>query len=95
MYIFDALVYNPGRGPTNMLYNTENWQLILNNNGETFGTKRGRPRYLQQAQLELNSFWKRALVGLDDDTLESILGDVLDKRRITALAKRRDQLLED
>jgi len=95
MYIFDALVYNPGRGPTNMLYNTENWQLILNNNGETFGTKRGRPRYLQQAQLELNSFWQRALVGLDDDTLESILGDVLDKRRITALAKRRDQLLED
>ena len=95
MYIFDALVYNPGRGPTSMLYNTENWQLILNNNGETFGTKRGRPRYLQQAQLELNSFWKRALVGLDDDTLESILGDVLDKRRITALAKRRDQLLED
>ena len=78
-----------------MLYDTENWQLILNNNGETFGTKRGRPRYLQQAQLELNSFWKRALVGLDDDTLESILGDVLDKRRITALAKRRDQLLED
>jgi hypothetical protein len=95
MYIFDALVYNPGRGPTNMLYNTENWQLILNNNGETFGTKRGRPPYLQQVPLELSSFWKRALAGLDDDTLETTFSDVLDKRRITALAKRRDQLLED
>ena len=78
-----------------MLYNTENWQLILNNNSKTFGTKRGRPPYLAQTPLELNSFWTRALAGLDDDTLETTFSDVLDKRRITALAKRRDQLLED
>lgn len=95
MYVFDALVYNPGRGPTNMLYNTENWQLILNNNGETFGTKRGRPPYLAQTPLDLNSYWKQALASLDDETLETTFSDVLDKRRITALAKRRDQLLDN
>jgi len=95
MYVFDALVYNPGRGPTNMLYNTENWQLILNNNGETFGTKRGRPPYLAQTPLDLNSYWKQALAGLDDETLETTFSDVLDKRRITALAKRRDRLLDN
>lgn len=95
MYIYDALIYNPGRAQTAMLYNMENWQLILNDNGKTFGTKRGRPPYLAQAPLNINSYWKSALASLDDETLESNFGDILDKRRITALAKRRDQLLED
>ncbi len=94
MYIFDALVYNTGRGPTNMLYNMENWQLILDGNGKTFGTKRGRPPYLKDAPLNINSYWKRALNGLDDEILNTNLGDVLDERRISALAERRDQLLE-
>ena len=93
MYIFDALVYNPGRGPTNMLYNLENWQLILDNNGKTFGTKRGHPPYLRDVPLNMNSHWKRALTALDDETLAASFGDVLDKRRITALASRRDELL--
>jgi hypothetical protein len=94
MYIFDALVYNPGRGPTNMLYNLENWQLILDGNGKTFGTKRDRPPYLKDAPLDINSHWKRALNGLDDETLTTTLGDVLDERRIAALATRRDRLLK-
>ena len=95
MYIYDALVYNPGRGQTSMLYNIENWQLILNNNGKTFGMRRGRPSYLEQTSLNINSFWREALSGLDDETLATHLGDVLDDRRIKALAKRRDRLLED
>ena len=94
MYIFDALVYNPGRRPSNMLYNLENWQLMLDNNSQTFSTKRGRPPYLAEAPLNISSFWRQALEGLDDRTLETNFSDVLDKRRITALARRRDQLLE-
>jgi hypothetical protein len=94
MYIFDALVYNPGRPPTNMLYNLENWQLVLDGNGKTFGPQRGRPPYLKDAPLNVNSYWQRALNSLDDETLMTTLGDVLDKRRISALASRRDQLLE-
>ncbi len=95
MYIYDALIYNPGRAQTAMLYNMENWQLILNDNGKTFGAKRSRPPYLAQASLDINSYWKTALANLDDETLASTFGDVLDTRRITALAKRRDLLLED
>jgi hypothetical protein len=95
MYIYDALIYNPGRAQTAMLYNMENWQLILNDNGKTFGTKRSRPPYLSQVPLNINTYWKKALANLDDETLASTFGDVLDTRRITALAKRRDLLLED
>lgn len=94
MYIFDTLVYNPGRAPTNMVYNLENWQLMLDNNNQTFSTKRGRPPYLENAPLDVNSFWKEALGRLDDETLTTNFSDVLDKRRISALAGRRDQLLE-
>ena len=94
MYIFDSLTYNPGRAPTNMLYNLENWQLILDNNARSFSTGRGRPRYLEKAPLDINTSWRKALTALDDEVLESNFADVLDKRRISALAKRRDELLE-
>ena len=94
MYIFDALIYNPGRNQASMLYNLENWQLMLNNNSEAFGAKRGRPPYLKDAELAVNPSWKQALTSLDDAALEANFADVLDKRRIGALADRRDQLLE-
>jgi hypothetical protein len=94
MYIFDALIYNPGRVPSSMLYNLENWQLILNNNSKTFDARRGRPPYLKNAPLDVNESWKQALNALDEETLQANFADVLDKRRISALAHRRDQLLE-
>lgn len=94
MYIFDALTYNPGRAPTNMLYNLENWQLILDSNIRSFSAKRGRPRYLENAPLDVNASWRKALTALDNEALETNFADVLDKRRISALAKRRDELLE-
>jgi hypothetical protein len=95
MYVYDALIYNRSRGRSSMLYNLENWQLMLVNNRNTFDARTGRPRYLKKVPLNFNSFWYKALSGLDDETLTAILGDVLDKRRIKALAKRRDQLMEN
>lgn len=95
MYVYDTLVYNRGRGTSSMLYNLENWQLILANNSNSFDARRGRPPYLEKLQLEVNSYWNKALSDLDDETLKSNLGDVLDERRIKALAKRRDRLLAD
>jgi len=77
-----------------MLYNLENWQLILDGNSKTFGTKHGRPPYLRKARLNINTYWIRALNSIDDEILTTTLGDVLDERRITALASRRDELLE-
>jgi hypothetical protein len=43
--------------------------------------------------LKLNNRWRRALEALTDDVLAEQLGGVLDKRRIRALASRRDELL--
>ncbi len=94
MYIFDALIYNPGRPPTSTLYNLENWQLILAGNDDTFGTRRGRPPYLQPVELQLSDDWKRKLSTLDEAILTEALAGALDKRRIAALVRRRDSLLE-
>lgn len=95
MYIYDSLIHNEGRPPTSMLYSPDNWQMILSGNGNTFATKRGTPRYLEQAPLDIGGAWTRALESLSEERLREHLGDVLDKRRISALSSRRDLLLEE
>jgi hypothetical protein len=95
MYLFDVLTYNPGRLPAYMLYSPDNWQLMLVNNGAAFGTGKTRPAYLRDVELEISDHWADALRSLSDDVLQDHLGDVLDKRRVSALGKRRDGLLKD
>lgn len=95
MYIFDALVYNEGRAPNNMNYSPSNWQLLLMGHSNAFGTKRDRPRYLADIELQLTGTWVEALSSLTDTELTDNLADVLDKRRLAALGKRRDLLLSE
>jgi hypothetical protein len=99
MYIFDALIYNPDRHRTNMLYSMDNWQLILAEHKNAFSTNRGLPKYVanmeaqSRTKLVIGGGWQKALQSLTDDYLTEELGDVLDKSRISAIAKRRDDLL--
>ena len=95
MYIFDVLVHNEGRPPTQMVYSPENWQMLLMGNQNTFGTRRAKPRYLEQVPLDISAAWVDALQSITDERLAENLGDVLDRRRLTALGKRRDLLLEE
>lgn len=95
MYIFDALIYNGGRPQNGILYSPDNYQLILSGNENTFDTKGAKPKYLEQAPLTYGNAWTAALASLDDKLLAEKLGDVLDKRRLGALGKRRDLLLQE
>jgi hypothetical protein len=95
MYIYDALVYNLGRGPASMTYNRENWQLMLVGHESSFEKKRGRPQHLKAAQLDIGSSWVAALSALTDERLNEHLADVLDERRLSALANRRDSLIAE
>ena len=100
MYVFDALTYNEGRSRKNMMYSIDNWQLILTEHKHTFSTRRGFPRHVANLEaqtgkkLKIGDGWKIALEELTDDYLEEELGDVLDKNRIGAIAKRRNDLLK-
>jgi len=95
MFVFDSLIYNAARTPSTMLYSPEDWLLMLVDNENSFGAEQGRPAYLKDIDLTIGEQWRTALLDIDDETLRTILGDVLDNRRITALAKRRDALLDD
>ena len=95
MYIFDALVHNEGRAPYSMTYSPESWQLLLVGHANAFGTKRRIPKYLGNVSLEFTTAWVEALTSLSDEKMTESLGDVLDNRRLKALGKRRDVLLEE
>jgi hypothetical protein len=95
MYIFDALTYNMGRNPAFMMYSPDNWQLILTKHDQAFKSSKKRPPYLAKTPLEFSSDWVNALRGLTDEALNDELGDVLGKRELAALGKRRDLLIQE
>ncbi len=95
MYVFDALILNTARTPLSMLYYPDDWQLALVSHEHSFSDKKGRPRNLENVELAIGNEWRTALRELDDERLRNNLGDVLDRRRLKALAKRRDALLDD
>ena len=93
MYMFDALIHNDGRSFNRMIYAPDRWQLILIEHENAFATRRGIPRHLASAPIELTDGWRLALEMLDADYVKQQLGDVLDKGRIRAFNARRDNLL--
>lgn len=95
MYVFDALIHNAARSPLSMLYYPDDWQLLLLNHEHSFSRAKDRPAYLRNSELVIGDEWRNALLELDDEALRANLGDVLDRRRLRALAKRRDALLRD
>lgn len=94
MFVFDVLIHNLGRSGRNLLYNLDMWQLMLIGHSKAFVARRGTPKHLQSVPFEVSQGWKDALAELTDETLDEHLGDVLDKRRLLALKKRRDELLQ-
>lgn len=94
MFVFDALIYNEGRYATTIRYSPDNWQLVLVGHDRSFSTSGGRPPQLESQQLALGKRWRESLASLTDDKLTVRLGDVLDARRLRALEKRRDELLD-
>ena len=93
MYVFDVLIFNEGRSPERMLYDTSRWSLILVEHERAFKSAKGRPPHLRNAPLNVSDGWRAALSELSDDVLAAQLSDVLDARRLKSLAARRDQLL--
>jgi hypothetical protein len=92
MLIFDTLVANDSRRADTILYNLTSWQLMLVGHEYAFTTAASKSTGLRDARIEIGAAWLAALKSLDDDLLQEALGDVLDKRRIKALGKRRDLL---
>jgi len=93
-YVFDVLIHNRARSALALLYSLESWQLILVGHENTFRADRNRPAHLRGVELTMGKQWRSALTELDDEALRKNLGDVLNERRLKALGKRRDALIE-
>lgn len=94
MYVFDVFIYNQGRSLQRMLYDPSSWRLILSEHDRAFEARKGRPKHLEAAPVEVTEGWRRALATLTDEVLDANLDDVLDSRRLKALKARRDELLQ-
>jgi hypothetical protein len=93
MYVFDVLIYNERRTPQRMMYDKSTWQLILSEHDMAFASKKGRPRHLRDRKLTVSSGWKNELAELTDEVIQENFSDVIDNRRLRALAGRRDKLI--
>jgi hypothetical protein len=94
MYVFDALIGNPVRTPSSMLYSPDDWLLILVDHEHSFGTGIDRPQYQKEIELVIGDQWRTSLHEVESDILRAELGDVLDERRLEALSDRRDRLIK-
>jgi hypothetical protein len=93
MMIFDTLIANDARSADTIFYDLTNWQLMLVGYNSAFSLSTAKSTRFKDGKIRIGRSWQEALKSIDTDTLEATLGDVLDKRRIRALAKRRDLLL--
>jgi hypothetical protein len=94
MFVFDALIHNVSRSPSSMLFEQEDWLLMLVDHNDSFSVKRELPTTAEGADLVVGDQWRTALLSISDKVLRRELGDVLDRERMTALRQRRDLLLE-
>jgi len=93
MMIFDTLIANDARSADSIYYDLTTWQVMLIGYNSAFSLSTAKSTRFKDGKIRIGRSWKEAMKALDTDTLQATLGDVLDKRRIRALAKRRDLLL--
>jgi len=94
MYAFDGLIRNEARTAGSILYDRNNWALVLLLEGEAFGTSASLPAYLEKVSNVLPRGLAERLAALDVETLTRVLGDVLSERQIRAIDRRRQALLD-
>ena len=94
MFVFDVLTHNNSRNGRNILYSLDLWQLMLVGHQDAFAKRKGVPERLKSVPYEVGQGWKDAASGLSEEVLAEALGDVLDEKRVRALAARATALAE-
>jgi hypothetical protein len=95
MLVFDILVGNWQRTGESIHYDESSFDLMLVGHDRAFSTSGAKPSWYKDVVTKVGPAWKAELTDLTDEVLQEQFADVLDKRRIKALAKRRDLLLKE
>ncbi len=94
MYAFDTLIFNTDRTQENVLYTKDDWALHLIDHTRAFRSSRGLPPIAEDVQLSLSPEFAERMGALNEEQLNEALGDVLERKQISALIRRRDEILE-
>jgi hypothetical protein len=93
VYAFDGLLGNEGRTLESLLLDTTDWYVYVTSHQRAFGNDRALPAYLKAQPPKPGSELKRRLALLNEQTLATALGELVDARGRTAILERRDALL--
>ncbi len=93
MHIFDALINNPSRTPSSMMYDPGEWKLMLVDHQNSFGEQNGPLSFLENGKIPIDGEWRTALAELHDNTLRELLQNELSERQLKVLFERRDQMI--
>lgn len=91
--LFDTLIYNPIRQPTNILITTHDWQIHLIDHSSAFAPLPTSPPDLADQPLELDLEVVNALLRLEPESLSDRLDGILTQNEIDAVLARRDLIL--
>ena len=94
MTVWDVLIYNEDRNANNLQYSLASWRVTLVGHDDAFGTRKGVPPRLAAVPIEVGDAWRNAMQGLTEEALTAAMGDVLDEKRIRALAARAAELAQ-
>ena len=95
MMVFDILIGNEYRTVQSIHYDASSFDLMLVGHDRAFSTSGKKPARYKDVPVEIGPAWTVELRSLSDEVLQDNFADLLDKRRIKALAKRRDLLLNE
>jgi hypothetical protein len=93
VYAFDSLIGNQNRTAETLLFDAAEWYVYVTGHDRAFDTSRGLPAYLKGRPPQPGPELRRRLAALDEQSLETTLGDAVDGRARKALLARRDVLL--
>ena len=93
VYAFDALTGNEGRTADRLLFDAQEWSVLVTGHDRAFGTSKAFPAYLKARAPAPGAELRRRLALLDDAALVKALGNLLNARERSALLERRDALL--
>jgi len=94
MHAWDTLTANTGRTAANLLYRRQFWRLQLTEHGQAFSTDKRLPKSMSPEVVTLAPEVRAALSLLNEAMLQKELGGWLNKKRIGALLRRRDAMLD-
>lgn len=94
-FVFDILTYNEDRNLTNILWDKDDFSLLLIDHSLAFRIADKRPKQYRKVDLEVSDLLRRRLEGLQRDALDEKLSPYLHPRQVEAILERRDLILDE